>query len=260
MKEQPPPDWDRRFKQQARWTANLRNFFFSQPSVQRVLASKPLRVLEAGCGTGAVTTSLHAQFEGYHTRIHGLDIHRPFLHIGHEQNRGIHYSNGDVYHLPYASDSFDITVCHFLLLWLTCPAAGLEEMRRVTRPGGWVVALAEPDYGGRIDYPEALQQLGTLQAEALQEQGADPNLGRKLSALFHQTGLTNIQTGLMGGQWNAKSTPPTDDTEWQILVDDLNKRINNNELERLRQIDAVAWQDGSRVLFVPTFHAWGQKS
>ena len=258
MKEQSPSNWDRRFKQQARWTENLRQFFINQPAVQHVLASKQLRVLEAGCGTGAVISGLQAQFQGHNALIHGLDIHRPFLQFGQGQQKAIPYSNGNVYRLPYANHSFDLTVCHFLLLWLKSPAEGLAEMRRVTRPGGLVAALAEPDYGGRIDYPEALEQVGTLQAVSLRDQGANPNMGRKLSALFHQTGFDNIQTGLMGGQWNAETTPPKNDIEWQVLAYDLENRINDNELVRLRQIDAAAWQDGSRILFVPTFYAWGQ--
>lgn len=258
MKEQSPTDWDKRFKQQARWSANLRHFFFSQPATQQALAAKPLCILEAGCGTGAVISTLHTQLKNQKANIHGVDIHRPFLHFAHHHHGAIQYANGDVYKLPYQDNCFDITICHFLLLWLEEPVEGLAEMRRVTRTGGLVAALAEPDYGGRIDYPEALQEVGRLQAKALLDQGANPNMGRKLGALFHQTGFTNIQTGLMGGQWNARATPPEDDTEWQVLADDLNNQIDEEELKRLKELDTAAWRDGSRVLFVPTFYAWGQ--
>jgi len=259
VKQQSPPDWDIRFRQQARWTENLRQFIFSQPEVKQTLAeSPPLRVLETGCGTGAVTSSLYAILKENNADIHGLDIHRPFLQFGQQHQQAIQHTNGDVYRLPYANYSFDITVCHFLLLWLASPNEGLAEICRVTRPGGWVVALAEPDYGGRIDYPEALQKAGMLQAKSLQNQGADPNMGRKLSALFHHAGIENIQTGVMGGQWNYRTIPQKDDTEWQTLTMDLETQIDEKELERLKNIDRAAWQDGSRILFVPTFYAWGQ--
>lgn len=253
-----PADWDIRFRQQARWTANLRQYFFNQPAIKRELAKKPLRLLEAGCGTGSVCSSLGALLKGNNARIHGLDIHQPFLNFGQRQSRTIRYTNGDVYRLPYASHSFYITVCHFLLLWLENPAEGLAEMHRVTIPGGWVAALAEPDYGGRIDHPEGLQQIGVMQAKSLQKQGADPNMGRKLSALFYQAGLKNIQVGVMGGQWNTPSSHPENETEWQVLAEDLGGQINTDDLEKLRQVDETAWQDGSRILFVPTFYAWGQ--
>jgi len=78
-------------------------------------------------------------------------------------------------------------------------------MRRVVKPGGWVVALAEPDYGGRIDYPDQLSALGWKQASALSAQGADTNAGRKLAGWLAETGLKGIQTGLLGGQWGHAS-------------------------------------------------------
>ena len=76
-------------------------------------------------------------------------------------------------------------------------------MRRVVQPGGWVAALAEPDYGGRIDYPDALAALGWKQAAAVHAQGADIYAGRKLAGWLGQAGLKDIQVGLLGGQWGA---------------------------------------------------------
>ena len=80
--------------------------------------------------------------------------------------------------------SFDICLCHFLLLWIANPLAALKEMRRIVKPGGWVLALAEPDYGSRIDFPPELEALGQAQSKALQSQCADVSVGRKLRGLF----------------------------------------------------------------------------
>jgi SAM-dependent methyltransferase len=66
--------------------------------------------------------------------------------------------------LPFPDSSFDLVCCHFLLLWVADPLNVLTEMLRVTRPGGGVLCLAEPDYGGRIEYPESLSALGALRA------------------------------------------------------------------------------------------------
>jgi SAM-dependent methyltransferase len=63
-------------------------------------------------------------------------------------------SQADRHTLPF-QPVFDVTFCHFLLLWVSNPEKVVAEMGRVTRPGG-SVRLAEPDYGGRIDYPESL--------------------------------------------------------------------------------------------------------
>ena len=153
--------------------------------------------------------------------------------------------------------SFDIALCHFLLLWVADPRQVIAEMRRVVRPGGYVLALAEPDYGGRIDYPPEFAALGRLQAEALRRQGADPDLGRKLSALFHEAGLKLVETGVLGGQWSGMPNPQDNELEWQVLEADLGDSIDKTQFNRLRALDAAAWQRGARLLFVPTFYAWG---
>ena len=89
---------------------------------------------------------------------------------------------GDAHQLPLADGCFDVCLCHFLLLWVTDPIQVLQEMYRVTRSGGVVMALAEPDYGSRIDYPQELSLLGKWQMDSLEQQGADPFIGRKLRA------------------------------------------------------------------------------
>ena len=108
--------------------------------------------------------------------------------------------------LPFAGGQFDSVYCHFTLLWVADPLRVLCEARRPLQTGGWVLALAEPDYGGRIDYPETLAETGRLQAESLRRQGADIQLGRRLRALFHQAGLRNIESGVVSGQW--REPPP----------------------------------------------------
>jgi hypothetical protein len=53
-------------------------------------------------------------------------------------------------------------------------------MARVSRT---VLALAEPDYSGRVDEPAELKSLGEWQTEALQRQGAD-RLGAQLQSVL----------------------------------------------------------------------------
>ena len=161
--------------------------------------------------------------------------------------------------MPFPSGVFDAVVCHFFLLWVPDPAAAMREMVRVARPGGTVIAFAEPDYGGRIDYPPPLDTLGTRQAEALRSQGADPRMGRKLSGLFHAAGLQQVETGLLGGEWRGAPSPEQRESEWAVLADDLTGQIPPQELRELREFDDRAWQSGKRVLFVPTFFALGRK-
>jgi SAM-dependent methyltransferase len=215
------------------------------------------RVLEVGCGTGAVLTELLMQSHG---DIYGLDISAEHLNLAAYNLPGIPLTLGDAHVLPYHAAVFDITLCHFLILWVTDPVLVLSEMARVTQPGGFVLALAEPDYGGRIDFPEELGVLGDWQQTALRQQGADPLLGRRLRAVFQQAGLTNVEAGVLGGQWSGMPSQEDWEMEWKVLEEDHNisESYKTSEFTKLQKLDKLAWERGERVLFVPTFFAWGQ--
>jgi len=246
-----PIDWHARYTQQARWTAPLRRHY-----LERVSLLPGDRILEVGCGTGAVLARL-AQETSPLPGLHGLDIDPAVLDEAGGNAPEARLSRGDAHHLPYAAGSFRLVVCHYLLLWLAQPLAALGEMRRVTQPGGWVLALAEPDYGGRIDYPDPLAPLGEWQRQALRRQGADADLGRKLAGLFHAAGLQQVEAGVLGSQWQGAPDRREHALEWAVLSADLQGQVAPGELARLQQIDRQAWEQGQRVLFVPTFYAAG---
>lgn len=244
-------EWHQRFTVQARWTKDLRQYLYGR--LDRVISP---RVLEIGCGTGAILSELQGK---YHGNIFGLDIDQDYLRLSQDNASSSHLIHGDANVLPFKKASFDITTCHFLLLWIAEPGNVIKEMIRVTRSGGWILAMAEPDYGGRIDYPEELAQIGVLQARALQERGADPKIGRKLSSLFHRAGLEFIETGILGAQWS--KTPGREDfeSEWAVINDDLHHIQGSKELTNtLKDIDFAAWNSGERILYVPTFYAIGK--
>lgn len=252
-----PSHWHVRFSQQARWTQDLRNFLYTRAGL-----FKAERVLDVGCGTGALLPEL---ISGHQTSVIGLDINRSSLNYAQSTNSSAALIRGDAHNLPFADGSYDLTLCHFLLLWVSNPIRVLEEMVRLTRPGGAVLAMAEPDYGGRIDYPPELERLGDLQELSLRQQGADTRLGRRLAAMFNHVGLKSIEFGVLGGQWRISPANIDWQTEWDVLISDLEsispKEIGlptQEELEDLAIIDRHASQRGERILFVPTFYAWGK--
>lgn len=241
--------WHQRFTQQATWTENLRAFLY-----QSYHLSSARRVVEIGSGTGASSSDLPA-----HTgaEIFCVDLRLDFLKFAQAHQPSIQHINADGFRLPFSKGSMDAALCHFLLLWVASPLQILTEMRRVTRSGGVVIALAEPDYGGRIDYPPELSRLGLLQKQALVQQGAHPEIGRELNHLFHQAGLTAVHYGLLGGEWKDSAPAVARESEWLVLEDDLKEMIEGKDLQELKQADTLAHQRGSRTLFVPTFYAAG---
>jgi SAM-dependent methyltransferase len=242
--------WHARFVQQVGWTRELRRDLFGRAGL-----AGARRVLEVGCGTGALTQELSATVSA---RVFGLDRSAAHLAFAQALDPATRLACGAGEALPYAADAFDVVYCHFFLLWVLDPLAALTEMRRVTRPGGMVLALAEPDYGGRIDYPTALAPLGDWQRQALERQGADVYMGRQLGALFAHAGLQAVETGVLGGRWGAPPAPDAWEGEWAVLQSDLQSVVSPAVLQQLHDQDAAAWQRGERILFVPTFYACGR--
>jgi ubiquinone/menaquinone biosynthesis C-methylase UbiE len=247
-------DRHRRYYRQARWTKSLRDYLFRKSDLNRARL-----VLEVGCGTGV----LLAELDGSPPKqIHGLDIDLERIHLAARQASYALLTCGDAHRLPYATHALDVCFCHYLMLWVRDPAAVLAEMIRVTRPGGVVLILAEPDYGGRIDYPAALETLGEWQKSALSQQGANPEMGRRLAGLCASSGLVSVEVGVLGGEW--KSLPDQEEltSEWSVYESDFeNLGFGNAERaawKHLLELDRAAWERGERVLFVPTFFAWGR--
>lgn len=247
-------DWHKRFLQQSRWTSDLRNYLF-----RLIGLTDKDTILEVGCGTGALLTDFHSIRGNNKSRqIHGLDINPDFLKLASRNAPDAILCLGDAHTLPYENGCFDFTFCHFLLLWVADPLKVVEEMKRVTKRGGYIAALAEPDYGGRIDYPSELSQLGELQCAALKNQGADPLIGRKLASFFKEVGVQSMTVGVLGGQWAFPLSEEEIEAEWQIIRHDIADLIPPDELEHLHQTDLKCWGQQSRVLYVPTFYAWGR--
>jgi len=238
-----------RYLDQAGWTKTIREYLFSRASFQTQNA-----VVEVGSGTGAILQSLLE--EGDFT-LTGVDINRSALHYAKKNEKTFRLIQATGNQLPFSDSCFDISYCHYLLLWVSHPMRILSEMRRVTRPGGCVIALAEPDHQSRIDYPPPLDRLGEHQTQALQAQGADTSMGRKLSTLFHQVGLKDIEVGILGALWKTKGDHPAENSEWMTLQADIEEKLSADNLLEYQHINKSAWANGRRILFVPTFYAVG---
>lgn len=241
-------NWHTRYAQQANWTRDLRAYVFNKMGL-----GKAQHILEVGCGTGAILSEVPQQ-----SNLFGLDIDPAALTECHVNAPDVLLTRGSALELPYPDHSFDVVYSHFLLLWVRDPLQALQEMKRVTRSGGYVIAFAEPDYLKRVDEPGELVQLGKWQTEALIRQGADPSVGGRLAELFFDAGINIVETGTIQSQGKEPS-PDAWEIEWDVIEADLTGWVPDADMQRMKQIDKQARAQQERVLHVPTYFAWGRK-
>jgi hypothetical protein len=71
----------------------------------------------------------------------------------------------------------------------------------------------------------------------------------------------DIEVGVVGAQWTGVPSQEEIISEWEIIISDLGYLKNTSEVmrtsEEIRKMDENAWENGVRVLYVPTFYARG---
>jgi SAM-dependent methyltransferase len=241
-----PEEWDAQFSRQATWTLGTRSHLYRRANVLRAG-----RLLDVGSGTGAVTEELANRTRG---QVVGVDLDPTMVAYAQARGGRADYQPGDAHDLPFRNGLFDVTVCHFLLMWCHDPVQASREMIRVTQPGGAVLICAEPDYGGRIDHPD--MPLGHWQAEALRSEGADPFLGRKLRKTLTLPGARRVELGVIPGLWDLDTLQAEFHAEWALWERSLEGRVPAGELARVKAADLAAIESGDRLAFMPVFYAF----
>lgn len=116
-------------------------------------------VLDVGCGGGALLADVLAA--GCHAA--GIDHSAEMVSVAQDLNRTaiadgrLEVQEGDAAQLPFADETFTVTVMHAVLGFLPDPVAALAEMRRVLAPGGRLMVLgSDPAWKGTPAAPEPM--------------------------------------------------------------------------------------------------------
>ena len=114
-----------------------------------------MRLLDCGCGQGALTTSLAealapGEVIGIDRERTQVEAARSWAEERHATN--VHFQTGDIYAIPFPDASFDAVFAYTVLEHLRHPQRAMREMRRVLKPDG-VVGICDPDYEGMIQEP-----------------------------------------------------------------------------------------------------------
>jgi S-adenosylmethionine-dependent methyltransferase len=129
-------------------------------------ASRPLRVLDLGCGTGAIAVRL-AQL-GFQVTL--LDSSLPMMDLARRaaQEAGVTertaLKHGDAAQLPdlFQAGSFDVILCHNLLEYVEDPGAVLRLAARAMRDSSAILSVLVRNQSGEV--LKAAIQAGDLDA------------------------------------------------------------------------------------------------
>jgi SAM-dependent methyltransferase len=151
-------------------------------------------VLDVGCGTGAVAEAIAALSAS--TVVTGIDPAEAYIAFAQAQHAGgrARFEVGDAQQLRFADRSFARALSLLNLNFIPDARKALQEMARVTQPGGTVAAAV-------WDYGHGMEMLRTFWDEAVAlNQEAEPRDERhmrftedgELATLFEECGFDEI--------------------------------------------------------------------
>jgi SAM-dependent methyltransferase len=155
------------------------------------------RALDVGCGTGALAEALAALLGA--DSVAAIDPSRASVETCARRVPGADVRVGRGEALPFGDGEFDAALAQLVVPWMSDPARGVAEMRRMVRPGG-VVAACTWDFASGMtmlrtfwDAAVAVDRRRATRAGALtRTRLCDP---AELRELWTRIGLLEIDAG-----------------------------------------------------------------
>lgn len=101
-------------------------------------------VLDIACGVGIITAAIKNRFPG--TEVFGIDYSLSAIEEAARTHAEIEFAVGDAYRLPYAPGCVDVAVLNNIWEHVPDPLHLLECVKRVLRPGGYVIISTPSRY------------------------------------------------------------------------------------------------------------------
>jgi SAM-dependent methyltransferase len=167
------------------------------------------RVLDVGCGPGALTAELVTRLGA--SAVAAVDPSEQFVEAARVRNPGVVVERASAGHLPYADGEFDAVVAQLVVHFMPDPVAGLVEMKRVTRPDGVVAACVWDHAGGQGPLAAFWQAAHELDPDVEDESQLPGAREGHLGELATAAGLRDIEESSV----SSRVEHPTFDEWWE---------------------------------------------
>lgn len=158
------------------------------------------KALDVGCGIGGATFGLSAAV-GPTGLAAGIDISSALVGVASARaagRQGIEFKIADVAAIPYPDGFFDAVRSERVFLYLPDRAKAIQEMMRVTRPGGRVVIM-DTDVDCTAIH-SSNPALGRKMLSLTVASMPNPYSGRELPSLMRRAGLKDVRVDLLALQ------------------------------------------------------------
>ena len=226
------------------------SIIFREDIYQKIGLKKARRVLEVGFRQGWITEEIRKHTEA---QITAIDPDHINVADASEKIKGVEFFRDATDKLSMRDESFDIVFCHYFFIWKLKPFKALMELRRVCKKGGFIVALAEPDYSGWLEHPDL--ELGKYFYKAIEKEGGDPDIGRKLLSIFSSAGL-ETELFVNSRVWTSDELENCIASDWNVILQE--GLITEKEYEQKVEQELRTIKEKLRIIVFPVFTAIGK--
>ena len=145
------------------------------------------RVLDVGCGPGALTSALVNRLGA--ESVSAVEPSASFAAAARERLPGVDVRQSPAEQLPFPDGTFDAALAQLVVHFMSDPVQGLREMGRVTRPGGVIAACVWNHAGDRGPLSAFWSAVRELDPTAHDESDLPGVREGHLASLFSQAGL-----------------------------------------------------------------------
>jgi SAM-dependent methyltransferase len=167
------------------------------------------RVLDVGCGPGALTAELVTRVGA--DSVVAIDPSEPFVEAARARHPGVEVRLGSAEQLPFPDDTFDAALAQLVVHFMSDPTAGVGEMARVTRPGRSVVACVWDHGGGQGPLSPLWNAARALDPTVEGEKKLVGSHQGQLERLFVEAGLVDVNETAL----SVSVAHPTFDEWWE---------------------------------------------